>query len=245
MQRLEEIVGEPLLAPQGRGRGADAGRRGSGRPCPPHSGGAPRGLAGAQGRARRRQRVAIGTTQDFADSGLPELLRAFAASHPRVRIELRVGRSAELTEALQAGALDLAITMRQAPAPDRSRRAQRADALALLAKGAGGAPRRIAAGAARPALRLSRSGARRARCRRPPLPHRRRQRQPCRPAHGRQCRHRADAAHARFAHSGIVEAPRDMPCRRCRSPNSPSGCGRRRAGRPPTSRNCCTTVWPA
>ena len=41
-------------------------------------------------------RVAIGTTQDFADSGLPELLRAFAASPPRVRIELRVGRSAEL-----------------------------------------------------------------------------------------------------------------------------------------------------
>ncbi|RWO08901.1 MAG: LysR family transcriptional regulator, partial [Mesorhizobium sp.] len=63
-------------------------------------------------------RVAIGTTQDFADSGLPELLRAFAASYPRVRIELRVGRSAELAEALQTGILDLMIAMRQAPAPD-------------------------------------------------------------------------------------------------------------------------------
>ena len=67
MQRLEEIVGEPLLAPQGRGRG---------------------------------------------------LLRAFAASHPRVRIELRVGRSTELAQALQSGGLDLAIVMRQAATAD-------------------------------------------------------------------------------------------------------------------------------
>src|SRR5439155_1542598 len=64
-------------------------------------------------------RVAIGTTQDFADHGLPDLLRAFAASHPRVRIELRVGRSVELGQALQAGQLDLAITMRQAPSADQ------------------------------------------------------------------------------------------------------------------------------
>ncbi|TGT54142.1 LysR substrate-binding domain-containing protein, partial [Mesorhizobium sp. M2E.F.Ca.ET.166.01.1.1] len=63
-------------------------------------------------------RIAIGTTQDFADRGLPDLLRAFAASHPRVRIELRVGRSAELGQALQAAQLDLAITMRQAPSAD-------------------------------------------------------------------------------------------------------------------------------
>ncbi|RWC06982.1 LysR substrate-binding domain-containing protein, partial [Mesorhizobium sp.] len=68
--------------------------------------------------ARAGGRVAIGTTQDFADRGLPELLRSFAVSHPRVRIELRVGRSAELAQALQAGQLDLAITMRQAPASD-------------------------------------------------------------------------------------------------------------------------------
>ncbi|RUY85588.1 LysR family transcriptional regulator, partial [Mesorhizobium sp. M7A.F.Ca.CA.001.12.2.1] len=68
--------------------------------------------------ARAAGRVAIGTTQDFADSGLPDLLRAFAGSHPRVRIELRVGRSAELAQALQSGGLDLAIVMRQTAAPD-------------------------------------------------------------------------------------------------------------------------------
>ncbi|RJT34889.1 LysR family transcriptional regulator [Mesorhizobium waimense] len=117
MQRLEEIVGEPLLLAQGRGRGLTP----AGEDLVGH---ARRILAAhteawlALKGARADGRVAIGTTQDFADSGLPELLRAFAVSHWRVRIELRVGRSAELTHALQAGQLDLAITMRQAPAPD-------------------------------------------------------------------------------------------------------------------------------
>ncbi|TPN43323.1 LysR family transcriptional regulator [Mesorhizobium sp. B1-1-9] len=117
MQRLEEIVGEPLLAPQGRGRGLTL----AGEDLVGH---ARRILAVhreawlALKGARAAGRVAIGTTQDFADSGLPELLRAFATSHPRVRIELRVGRSAELAQALQAGNLDLAIVMRQSAMAD-------------------------------------------------------------------------------------------------------------------------------
>jgi DNA-binding transcriptional LysR family regulator len=117
MQRLEVIVGEALLAPQGRGRGLTP----AGEDLVGH---ARRILAVhteawlALKGARAGGRVAIGTTQDFADRGLPELLRAFAVSHPRVKIELRVGRSAELAQALQSGQLDLAITMRQAPAPD-------------------------------------------------------------------------------------------------------------------------------
>ncbi|MET3520440.1 LysR substrate-binding domain-containing protein [Mesorhizobium abyssinicae] len=117
MQRLEEIVGEPLLAPQGRGRGLTP----AGEDLVGH---ARRILAVhteawlALKGARADGRLAVGTTQDFADRGLPELLRAFAVSHPRVRIELRVGRSIELGQALQAGELDLAITMRQAPGPD-------------------------------------------------------------------------------------------------------------------------------
>ncbi|RWD50448.1 MAG: LysR family transcriptional regulator, partial [Mesorhizobium sp.] len=117
MQRLEEIVGEPLLSPQGRGRGLTP----AGEDLVGH---ARRILAVhteawlALKGARAGGRIAIGTTQDFADHGLPELLRAFAASHPRVRIELRVGRSLELGSALQAGQIDLAITMRHAPSPD-------------------------------------------------------------------------------------------------------------------------------
>ena len=117
MQRLEEIVGEALLAPQGRGRGLTP----AGEDLVGH---ARRILAAhreawlALKGARAAGRVAIGTTQDFADSGLPDLLRAFAVSHPRVRIELRVGRSAELAQAMQSGGLDLAIVMRQTAAPD-------------------------------------------------------------------------------------------------------------------------------
>jgi DNA-binding transcriptional LysR family regulator len=88
MQRLEEIVGEPLLAARGRGRGLTP----AGEDLVGH---ARRILAVhreawlALKGARAAGRVAIGTTQDFADSGLPDLLRAFASSHPRVRIELR------------------------------------------------------------------------------------------------------------------------------------------------------------
>ena len=117
MQRLEEIVGEPLLIPQGRGRGLTP----AGEDLVGH---ARRILAVhteawlALKGARAGGRIAIGTTQDFADHGLPDLLRAFAVSHPRVRIELRVGRSQELGSALQAGQLDIAILMRQAPSPD-------------------------------------------------------------------------------------------------------------------------------
>jgi DNA-binding transcriptional LysR family regulator len=117
MQRLEEIIGEPLLARQGRGRGLTP----AGEDLVGHA----RRILAVHREAwlalkgvRADGRVAIGTTQDFADSGLPDLLRAFAVSHPRVRIELRVGRSAELAQALQSGTLDLAVAMRQAPAPD-------------------------------------------------------------------------------------------------------------------------------
>lgn len=117
MQRLEDIVGEPLLAPQGRGRVLT--------PAGDDLAGHARRILAVHREAwlalkgvRADGRVAIGTTQDFADSGLPNLLRAFAASYPRVRIELRVGRSAELAEALQTGILDLMVAMRQAPAPD-------------------------------------------------------------------------------------------------------------------------------
>src|SRR3954470_3962108 len=74
MQRLEEIVGEPLLAAQGRGRGLTL----AGEELVGH---ARRILAVhreawlALKGARADGRIAIGTTQDFADIGLPDLLR--------------------------------------------------------------------------------------------------------------------------------------------------------------------------
>jgi DNA-binding transcriptional LysR family regulator len=63
-------------------------------------------------------RVGIGATQDFADSTLPDLLRIFASTHPRVRLDLRVGRTVELTKAFDEGAIDILLVMRREPAAD-------------------------------------------------------------------------------------------------------------------------------
>jgi DNA-binding transcriptional LysR family regulator len=112
MQRLEEVIGEPLLVRQGRGRELTA----AGEDLVGH---ARRILAAHRDAwlslkgARAEGRVSIGTTQDFAEAGLPDLLRDFARTHARVRLELRVGRSAELTEAFDGSVLDIAITMRR------------------------------------------------------------------------------------------------------------------------------------
>jgi len=115
MQRLEEVVGEVLLAPAGRGRVLtlagddlviharrilDANRE------------AWLSLKGA----RANGRISVGATQDFADSVLPDLLRTFARTHARVRIELRVGRSVELGKAFDEGVVDVLISMRQGTA---------------------------------------------------------------------------------------------------------------------------------
>lgn len=63
--------------------------------------------------ARADGRVVLGATQDFSESVMPELLRAFARTHPRVRLELRIGRTLELAKALDEGSADVVITMRQ------------------------------------------------------------------------------------------------------------------------------------
>ena len=117
MQRLEDIAGAPLLFPTGRGRSLTP----AGEELVGH---ARRILAvhreawlSMKG-ARAEGHVRLGTTQDFADSGLPGLLRQFARTHPGVRLELRVGRSAELTQTFEEGALDILIAMRQAAEPD-------------------------------------------------------------------------------------------------------------------------------
>ena len=117
MQRLEDMVGEPLLAPRGRGRVLTL----AGEELVGHARrilGAHRDAWLALKGARADGRISVGTTQDFADSGLPALLRDFAGTHPRVRLELRVGRTADLAEAFQDDALDIAITMRRQPMVD-------------------------------------------------------------------------------------------------------------------------------
>lgn len=116
VQRLEELVGEQLLKPDGRRRVLTvAGEEfvvHARRVLDAHRD-AWLSLAGA----RAHGRIAIGVTQDFADSSLPVLLERFGRTHPRVRMELRVGRSVELTRSFDDGALDILIAVRGDPHP--------------------------------------------------------------------------------------------------------------------------------
>lgn len=66
--------------------------------------------------------VRLGMPQDLADRWLPTALGRVARAYPRVRIQLRVGRSAELRDALDHGELDLAIAFGRddAATPDQT-----------------------------------------------------------------------------------------------------------------------------
>ncbi|MGF6174923.1 LysR substrate-binding domain-containing protein [Ensifer sp. 4252] len=117
MQRLEALIGEALLAPAGRGRVLTP----AGEDVVVHA----RKILDAHRNAwlslkgaRTDGRVSLGCTQDFADSTLPTLLQQFARSHPRVRLDLRVGRSKELLNQYDQGAVDVVIVMRQGGAVD-------------------------------------------------------------------------------------------------------------------------------
>ncbi|MBL8566505.1 MAG: LysR family transcriptional regulator [Hyphomicrobiaceae bacterium] len=116
MQRLEDVVGQRLLQPEGRRRRLTL----AGEEFVVHARhvldahrDAWLSLAGA----RAHGQIYIGVTQDFADSALPGLLERFGRTHPRVRMDLRVGRSAELATSFEDGALDILIAVRDSPHP--------------------------------------------------------------------------------------------------------------------------------
>lgn len=54
-------------------------------------------------------RVRLGLQEDFGEQLLPEVLGRFARAHPRVRIEVRIARNAELLDGVNTGRLDLAL----------------------------------------------------------------------------------------------------------------------------------------
>ncbi|WP_417814117.1 LysR substrate-binding domain-containing protein [Thalassospira alkalitolerans] len=54
--------------------------------------------------------VRLGLQEDFGEILLPTVLGRFARAHPKVRIEARVGRNADLIERVQSGQIDLALT---------------------------------------------------------------------------------------------------------------------------------------
>ena len=53
--------------------------------------------------------VRLGLQEDFGENVLPEVLGRFARAHPKIRIEARVVRNAELIERVTTGKLDLAL----------------------------------------------------------------------------------------------------------------------------------------
>ena len=53
--------------------------------------------------------VRLGLQEDFGETLLPEVLGRFARAHPKVRIEARIARNAELLDRLASGRLDLAL----------------------------------------------------------------------------------------------------------------------------------------
>jgi len=55
----------------------------------------------------------FGTTQDFAEAVLPEVLGRFSVDHPDVELTLQVDRSATLVEAVEGGTIDVAIAIRR------------------------------------------------------------------------------------------------------------------------------------
>jgi DNA-binding transcriptional LysR family regulator len=83
------------------------------------------GILEANERARRyfagselRGRVRFGASEDFVQSRLPKVLREFTRVHRAVDLELTVGLSGGLLEALDAGELDLVLAKRR-PGEDR------------------------------------------------------------------------------------------------------------------------------
>ena len=53
--------------------------------------------------------VRLGLQEDFSEALLPEVLGRFTRAHPKVRIEARVARNAELIDRVISGRLDLAL----------------------------------------------------------------------------------------------------------------------------------------
>ena len=54
-------------------------------------------------------RVRLGLQEDFGETLLPAVLGRFARAHPKLRIEARIARNAELLDGVNHGKLDLAL----------------------------------------------------------------------------------------------------------------------------------------
>lgn len=122
IRKLEEQVGAPLFRKAGRGLGlTDAGEvmlRYARRLVELND----EAAVAARGTDLEGW-VRLGFQEDFGESLLVDVLGRFARAHPKVRIEARVARNADLTERLDAGELDLALVWDDVNLSTRARRA--------------------------------------------------------------------------------------------------------------------------
>lgn len=108
LKKLEEQAGTPILRRQGRGMAlTDAGETmlAYARRLLELNDEAAAALQGAE----LEGWIRLGLQEDFGEAVLSEVLGRFARAHPRVRIEARIARNAELLERVAGGRLDLAL----------------------------------------------------------------------------------------------------------------------------------------
>jgi DNA-binding transcriptional LysR family regulator len=108
LKKLEEQAGSPLFRKAGRGLAlTDAGETllGYARRLLELNDEAAEAVRGVE----LEGWVRLGLQEDFGESLLPQVLARFARAHPRVRIEARVARNAELLDRIAGGRLDLAL----------------------------------------------------------------------------------------------------------------------------------------
>jgi DNA-binding transcriptional LysR family regulator len=109
MRRLEKVIGRPLVERQGR----QAVFTSDGQALLEQA----RRILEVHDDALRklgsgdRPIVVVGTTEHGADLVLPLVTEALAASHPGHQVRFRIDRTMRLTDAIESGAIDLAIGM--------------------------------------------------------------------------------------------------------------------------------------
>ncbi len=108
LKRLEEQAGRPLLRKSGRGMAlTETGEvmLGYARRLLELNDEAAAAVRGVE----LEGRVRLGLQEDFGETLLPAVLGRFARAHPKLRIEARIARNAELLDGVNHGKLDLAL----------------------------------------------------------------------------------------------------------------------------------------
>ncbi|ROT95805.1 LysR family transcriptional regulator [Marinobacter sp. R17] len=108
LKKLEDQAGTPLLHKAGRGLAmTEAGETllGYARRMLELNDEAAAAIRGAE----LEGWVRLGLQEDFGEGLLQEVLGQFARAHPKVRVEVRIARNAELLERVTSGRLDLAL----------------------------------------------------------------------------------------------------------------------------------------